>query len=367
MFFLARKNLFQEKTRLFISVGGVAFSVVLIIVLQGLYKGWSNKIGEYIRTVPADIWVMQSGSEDMFHTPSVIPLTVVDKLKKVEAVARVKPFNARRLAIDFEGKDLNLYVVAYDSLNDVGKPAKIVEGKATPGPGEIILDQSQRKKVRIGDTLSVATQQLKVVGFAEGGDLVTSSFAFAQKDEISKIQKLPDSANFFVVSVRAGANADTVIQNIRTDIQGVDAVTKDKFVKNNVKIVTDNFLPVILVLLIIGVVVGIAVIGLTIFTSTVEKAKEYGVLKAIGMRNSQLYWVVVEQALLAGFIGFSLGAIIAFILQATVGQIVPQFVTQIQAFDIVWIFGLTLLMSATAAYIPIRRIAHIDPAEVFKA
>src|SRR3990167_2047776 len=367
MFFIARKNLSQDKTRLLISVGGVAFSVVLIIVLQGLYQGWSNKIGEYIRTVPADIWVMQSGSEDMFHTPSVLPLTVADNLKEVGGVESAKPFNARRLAIHFNDQDLNLYVVAYDSANDVGKPAKIVEGKATPGPGEVILDRSQRKKVRIGDSLSVVGQQLKVVGFAEGGDLVTSSFAFAQKDEINKIQKLPDSANFFVVRVSPGANTDTVIQSIKTGVENVDAVTKDKFVTNNVKIVADNFLPVILVLLIIGVVVGIAVIGLTIFTSTVEKAKEYGVLKAIGMRNSQLYWAVVQQALLAGAIGFSLGAIIAFILQGTVGQMVPQFVTQIQAFDIVWIFGLTLLMSVTAAYIPIRRIAHIDPAEVFKA
>lgn len=63
MFRIAWRNLVQEKTRLAISVGGVAFSVTLIIVLAGLYQGWSNKIGEYIRTVPADVWVMQSGTE----------------------------------------------------------------------------------------------------------------------------------------------------------------------------------------------------------------------------------------------------------------------------------------------------------------
>ncbi|MFP5368596.1 MAG: hypothetical protein ACLGIS_17520, partial [Actinomycetes bacterium] len=75
MLFLAVKNLVQEKTRLLISVGGVAFSVLLIMSIQGLYQGWSNKIGEYVRTVPADYWVTQTGATDMFHTPSVLPLT----------------------------------------------------------------------------------------------------------------------------------------------------------------------------------------------------------------------------------------------------------------------------------------------------
>ena len=40
MFFIARRDLFQEKVRLFISVGGVAFSVLLMIILQGL--GFDN-------------------------------------------------------------------------------------------------------------------------------------------------------------------------------------------------------------------------------------------------------------------------------------------------------------------------------------
>ena len=39
MLFLAVKNLVQEKTRLLISVGGVAFSVLLIVSIQGLYQG----------------------------------------------------------------------------------------------------------------------------------------------------------------------------------------------------------------------------------------------------------------------------------------------------------------------------------------
>ncbi|WP_353748366.1 FtsX-like permease family protein [Paenarthrobacter sp. YL] len=79
--------------------------------------------------------------------------------------------------------------------------------------------------------------------------------------------------------------------------------------ENNTNIVRDTFLPIILVLLLIGIAVGMTVIGLTIFTSTIEKAREYGVLKAIGVSNRQLYTVVVEQAVTAAVLGYLLGRV----------------------------------------------------------
>ena len=51
MFFLARKNLFAEKTRLLISIGGVAFSVLMILVVGGLYRGWQIRITEFVDSV----------------------------------------------------------------------------------------------------------------------------------------------------------------------------------------------------------------------------------------------------------------------------------------------------------------------------
>ncbi len=367
MFLIAIRNLFQEKTRLAISVGGVAFSVTLIMVLAGLYQGWNNKLSEYIRTVPADIWVMQRGSEELFHTPSLLPSSLGRDLLKVDGVRDVKPFNARRIAVSANGKEFQLYVVGYDPADNSGQPARVVQGKSIASAGEIIIDRSQSKKVKIGDYINAAGDKLKVVGFSEGGDLVITSFAFTTPEELNKIQKLPDAVNEFWVTLKPGADASRVIGDIEARLPNVTAVTRDQFVKSNTAIISDSFLPVILVLVFVSIAVGVAVIGLTIFTSTIEKSREYGVLKAIGLSNRQLYNVVIEQALVAGIVGFGVGTGLAFGLGATVGKYVPQFVSQIRAFDVVWIFLLTLAMSVLAAFTPIRRLAHIDPAEVFKS
>ncbi|MBI2592376.1 FtsX-like permease family protein [Candidatus Saccharibacteria bacterium] len=367
MFLIAWRNLFQEKTRLLISVGGVAFSIVLIMMLTGLYRGWNDKMGQYIRSVPADLWVMQDGTEDMFHTPSLLPLSLADELTKINGVDSAKPFNARRLVVSVNGQEFQLYIVGYNSATDAGRPARITRGKSVPGPGEIIIDHSQSKKVNIGDRIDAAGRQLKVVGFSEGGDLVITSFAFTSPEELDKIQKLPDAVSQFWVTISPGADSNKVISNIEAALPDVAAVTRAQFVKNNTKIVSDSFLPVILILVLVSIAVGIAVIGLTIFTSTVEKSKEYGVLKAIGLNNQQLYGIVTRQAMVAGAIGFAIGTGLAFGLSATVGKYVPQFVSQIRAVDVAWILLLTLTMSVLAAFMPTRRLARIDPAEVFKA
>ena len=70
---IARRNLLQERTRLLISVGGVAFSVMLILILAGLYGGWKVRVTAYIDRVQADLWVAQDGASDMFHSGSFLP------------------------------------------------------------------------------------------------------------------------------------------------------------------------------------------------------------------------------------------------------------------------------------------------------
>src|SRR3989338_4933007 len=100
MIFIALKNLFQEKTRLFISIGGVAFSVLLIIILQGLYQGWSNRMGEYIRNLPADLWVGQEGSREMVHSGSILAEADKEKIENIEGVVSVATFSGRQMKLD---------------------------------------------------------------------------------------------------------------------------------------------------------------------------------------------------------------------------------------------------------------------------
>jgi putative ABC transport system permease protein len=116
----------------------------------------------------------------------------------------------------------------------------------------------------------------------------------------------------------------------------------------------------------VAFIVGLAVAGLTIYTATVEKSREYGILKAEGFTNPFLYRVVFEQSMITGFLGFAIGAGLTLLIAPFAQDAVPQFVVYVRWQDILGIAGATILMALFAAYIPVRRIARIDPVTVFK-
>jgi putative ABC transport system permease protein len=367
MFKIALRNLLQEKTRLIISVGGVAFSVLLMITLQGLSLGFSNVLGQYFTTVPTDFWVARANSGNIMD-PSFVPLSVGPQLKSIDGVAGAQPFSMQSLTTSINGKDSQVYLIASDPTNNIGVPTKVSDGKAAPAQGEIVIDRviAKSNKVKLGNTLTFNGRRLKVIGFSEGTYLLAGSFGFINKQDAASIYALPGTTNYWLVRLKPGTNVSTVKAAIN-QIPGVTAHTKDHFVKINIDVVRSIITPVFGALVVLGALIGTAVIGLTIFTSTIEKAKEYGILKAIGLKNRQLYVIVLEQALIAAVIGFVFGAALAYGLSPVITSAVPQFITQIRLFDVAWIFVLTMLMAVAASYVPMRRLNKIDPAEVFRA
>ena len=71
VFVIAFKNLFKEKGRLLITVGGVTFSVILILLLLGLYAGWSTQVKKFLGGIEAEFWVGSKGSSDLSHGISI--------------------------------------------------------------------------------------------------------------------------------------------------------------------------------------------------------------------------------------------------------------------------------------------------------
>ena len=147
---------------------------------------------------------------------------------------------------------------------------------------------------------------------------------------------------------------------------GVQYISGPQFAERTRDRILGNILPILVVVLVLAFVVGLAVAGLTIYTATVEKSREYGILKAEGFTNPFLYRVVFEQSLITGMLGFILGAGLTVLVAPFAQDLVPQFVVFVRWQDIAGVAGTTLLMALFSAYIPIRRMASIDPVTVFK-
>jgi putative ABC transport system permease protein len=113
-------------------------------------------------------------------------------------------------------------------------------------------------------------------------------------------------------------------------------------------------------------VVGLAVVALTVYIATLARRREYGVLKALGARNRVLYRVVLAQAALSVAFAFVIGLAFTSLLGFLVGQTDLNLELAITAASIVKVGLLAAIIAGLAAVLPIRQVAGLDPAIVFR-
>jgi ABC-type antimicrobial peptide transport system permease subunit len=149
-------------------------------------------------------------------------------------------------------------------------------------------------------------------------------------------------------------------------LPGVFALTKQQLIENDQAFIGDVFNKPLWLMVGIAFFVGTLVVGLVTYTATVERQREYGVLKAIGAGNRGLYTVVAGQALIATLAGAFGGVVLAFGASALIEQLRPQFLVLIEPFAIARSLVAGLAIALLAALAPARVIAGLAPADVFR-
>lgn len=361
---IALRNLFGEKGRLIITGGGVAFSVTLILVLLGLYQGWQSQLTRFFAHMDADYWVSQVGAKDMSHSFSLLPRTLSEKLASYQSVKSVTSFIGRQVGFEINGTDAKFYLLGEDAKKVIS-PNNIIKGRDTNSEGEIVVDYSFAIKhtIKVGDEINIEGKKIKVVGINKGGDVLVYSYALARVEDVREIIKANDFDNYLLIKT----NDPNFKSRFEKDFPDLQIRSKQEVLDNNADLVKSTFLPIIGVLLLVAIATGIAVIGLTIFTATIEKGREYGVLKAIGYSSYQLFLIAFIQALVAGVLGLLVGYLLAPILTTLAQNYAPGILYEVGTKDMILVAVATLIMSILASFIPLRRLASIDPANVFKA
>lgn len=75
---ISRRYLLSDRLRFGISAGGVAFAVVLIVLMLALYQGIYDRAGRLAAAAPSDLWVTQAGVPDPSHGASIYPIRFED-------------------------------------------------------------------------------------------------------------------------------------------------------------------------------------------------------------------------------------------------------------------------------------------------
>ncbi len=365
---LALRNLFQNKIRLVISVGGVALALLLILALDAVFTGVERRITAYIDYSGADIWVSQADVRNMHMASSSLPDSVARRVKYVPGVASVTPilYLTNNVVV---GDERNLaYIIGLPENAELGGPWSISSGRNLPGEGEAIINRNVAEKsgIALGDEVEILGEEFEVIGLSEGTASLVNSVAFISMKDFEELRGSYDTVSFLLVKVNDGESPEAVAARIQAQVRDVTVQTRNGFAAQERQVVKDMSTDVITIMNLIGFLIGLAVMALTVYTSTLSRRREYGMLKALGARNINLYLTVLAQAILSVILGFLFGLAITLLMTMVVPIFGSNLTLEVSRISLLKVGSVSLVIAALSAMIPIRQIAGLDPAMVFR-
>ena len=365
---LAFRNLFQNKIRLVISAGGVALALLLILSLDAIFSGVERRVTAYIDHSGADIWVSQEDVYNMHMASSSLPDSVARKIKAIQGVESVTPIMYLTNNI-VAGDERNLaYIIGLPEYAQLGTPWKVLTGRDLPQKGEVIMDRSVAEKsgVGLGDEVEILGEEFEIIGLSEETSSLTNSIAFISSEDFESLRQSSNKFSFLLVKVRAGESPQAVADRIEQKIKDVTAQTRADFAGQERKVIKDMSTDLITIMNSIGFLIGLAVMALTVYTSTLSRRREYGMLKALGARNQDLYITVLAQAIISVVLGFLFGFAITLLLAFITPLTTLNLTLVVSSASLFKVGGFSLIIASFSAVIPIRQLAGLDPAMVFR-
>jgi putative ABC transport system permease protein len=375
MALLARRNLFHDRIRFAVTLTGIVFALVLIIIQFGLFLGFTTTTSNNIDHSKADLWIVFHGV-GYFDTGRMF-----SERKFYEVLATPGVQQAEKYIQNFaywkkpDGGVENVQVIGFHAGGGLGEPWNIVQGNVLDVKQEdgVIVDDLYKEKLgvgKVGDRVEIGDHRARIAGFTHGiRSFTTSPFvytSFKNSLNYTRPEAREDQLAYILVKAAPGVSPAELQKNLRARLTDVDVYTNAEFSRRTrfYWMFTTGAGLAVLTAALMGLVVGIAVVAQTIYAATMDHIREYGTLKAMGATNGYLYRVLIEQAVWSAVLGYAFAMIVAhFIVQGS--EKGGALILMPLPMKIGMLF-LAVAMCITAALVSINKVTRIDPAMVFK-
>ncbi len=328
---LAEDNLLRSPRRTGGNVMSIMIGLMLVIFIASVSESFSQTtIGWLDRVFQSDLFVTSSGS--IISTD--VQLLREGLAKKLDGIQGVKPgsvHGVRFIHVGYQGRQLGLKAFdepapgPHDELFDVvDRPSLEAQRELfrAPAPEAMVSENFVLHfGKRTGDTLELQTPAGKleariagvVVDFASNVGVVYVSRAVYKKYWSDPL------VNGFALDLAPGASADAVRSEIGrvlgNDMNLVLASTAD-LRRDLVKTIRSSFADARAIET-AALFVGLMGLFNTLLVSVMERTREFGMLRAIGMSRRQLARMILAEAMLQGglsaMVAAGLGVWIAYL------------------------------------------------------
>jgi putative ABC transport system permease protein len=372
---LASRMLLHDRMRFFITVFGVAFAVQLILSQVGLFLGLIHNSSVIVRHIPADIWVTSRNTPNVDFAQA-FPDTYVNRVRSIPGVARADNLIVTFVNITLpSGATEGTVTYALEDPTRWNLPWSLESGQVQDlhRGNYLITDASAVKRIgefKTGDYREVQGLRMRYAGRSTGAVSFTTtpvSFMDFRLAQQLNANILSGNTTYILVKAEPGADVEALKGEIHRRLPYNDVYTReqwadrsDSYWVKNTGIGLNAFTAVFL-----GVLVGVVVVGQTLYTSTMDHIKEFGTVKAIGGSNADIYAILARQATVAAVLGFALGSVMILALQPLVLSIGLKLILPWTVWAMVG--AGTLAMCLLSAGLSFHKVAGIDPGLVFRS
>jgi putative ABC transport system permease protein len=372
---LAWKNLFFDRVRLVVTLTGIIFALVLVIVQFGLFLGFLDTTANVVEHSGADLWITAPG------IPHVNGANAIPERRRFQALGTPGVKIADKYLLLFSswklpsGAQENIQVIGFQLESGLGGPWNIVQGSLDDLRGEdtVMIDLLYKEKLgvtHLGQTVEISGKRARVVGYTQGiRSFTTSPYVYASYKNAENYIPVVASNQMLFLLVKAlpGTDIKRLQTSLKANVPGVDIYTTQEMQQKTQYYWLFSTGAGVTTLLgaLLGLLVGMVVVAQTIYASTMDHIKEFGTLKAMGAGNGYVYRVIIQQALISAVLGYA-GAIVIgyFISSGSATQSASILLPPRMAWGTL---GLAAIMCVGASIISIRKATRIDPALVFRA
>ncbi len=357
---LVFENLKHRKLRTTLSALSIGFQVTMLLAVTGMSRGMLEDSANRAKGVGADIWIKPPTASAISLSNASMPEKVLDYFRHVKHVAQ-----ATGTTLQMIGGISTAAGIEYDEFVRISGGFKFITGGPFRTPDDVIIDQwyAEQQKKKVGDSLRVLNHDWRVCGVVEPGKL---SRVFLPIHRLQELTNSDGKLSQVYLKLDDPKRTPEVIASLKAEpaLEGYSIYSIEEFVSLFSVQNVPGLQMFIYVLIGLSVVIGFLVVGLTMYTTVLERTREIGILKALGASPIDILRILMRETLLLAIAGWVAGVLLSFVANWAINHFVRGYMQSLVTPD--W-WPWALLISATGgvlgALYPGLRAAKQDAIE----
>jgi putative ABC transport system permease protein len=309
--------------RTFLSGMLIAIPVTLVLTLVGLSEGMIGDAKKRANGVGADVLVRPKGSSFATQiTAAPIPEQMVDFLQKQPHVKQ-----ATGIVLQSLGAPLSSAAgIDLAAFNRMSGGFRYLKGGPLKHADDILIDEyyARERKAEVGQMITLLNREWRVAGIVESGKL---NRVFV---DLKRLQDLTGSSNKLsqiYVTVDRPENIPLVVKSLKAQLVDYPIHPMEEFTSMFSVDSLPALRPFINVMTAVAVIIGFAVICLSMYMAVLQRTREFGILKSLGASRTFIVGLIVRESVLLSLVGAVIGILMSYGTKWLIQVLVPASLT----------------------------------------